>query len=68
MIVDKLTPNGQIPEHNNLMDLSSGLLKNLIQTKWALKNDDAGTGSTQVTAGVCSKTEGQGRFKLPPSA
>jgi|SRR5215467_13941166 len=28
-IVDKLTPNGQVPEHNNVMDMLGGLLQNL---------------------------------------
>jgi uncharacterized protein YidB (DUF937 family) len=28
-LVDKLTPNGQVPAHNNLMDTVSGLLQNL---------------------------------------
>ena len=28
-IVDKLTPNGQVPAHNNVMDMVGGLLKNL---------------------------------------
>ena len=28
-IVDKLTPNGQMPEHNNVMDMVGGLLQNL---------------------------------------
>ena len=28
-IVDKLTPNGQVPEHNNVMDMVGGLLQNL---------------------------------------
>jgi len=29
MIVDKLTPNGQMPAHNSLMDTVGGLLQNL---------------------------------------
>lgn len=28
-IVDKLTPNGQVPEHNNVMEMVGGLLQNL---------------------------------------
>ena len=32
-IVDKLTPNGQVPEHSNVMDIASGLLKSLSQAK-----------------------------------
>jgi uncharacterized protein YidB (DUF937 family) len=32
-IVDKLTPNGQVPEHRNVMDMASSLLKTLSQTK-----------------------------------
>lgn len=28
-IVDKLTPNGQVPAHNNVMDMVGGLLRNL---------------------------------------
>jgi uncharacterized protein YidB (DUF937 family) len=28
-IVDKLTPNGQAPDHSNVMDIASGLLKSL---------------------------------------
>ena len=28
-IVDKLTPNGQVPEHNNVMEIASGLLQSL---------------------------------------
>jgi uncharacterized protein YidB (DUF937 family) len=28
-IIDKLTPNGQVPEHNNVMDLVGGLLQGL---------------------------------------
>jgi uncharacterized protein YidB (DUF937 family) len=28
-IVDKLTPNGQVPEHSNVMDMVGGLLQNL---------------------------------------
>ncbi len=28
-IVDKLTPNGQVPAHNNVMDMVGGLLQNL---------------------------------------
>jgi uncharacterized protein YidB (DUF937 family) len=30
-IVDKLTPNGQVPAHNNVMEMVGGLLKNLGQ-------------------------------------
>ena len=32
-IVDKLTPNGQVPEHSNVMDIASSLLKSLSQAK-----------------------------------
>ncbi len=32
-IVDKLTPNGQVPEHSAVMDLASSLLKNFTQAK-----------------------------------
>jgi len=28
-IVDKLTPNGQLPEHNSVMEMVGGLLQNL---------------------------------------
>ena len=28
-IVDRLTPNGQVPAHNSLMDMVGGLLKNV---------------------------------------
>jgi len=28
-IVDKLTPNGQVPEHSNVMEMVGGLLQNL---------------------------------------
>ena len=28
-LVDKLTPNGQVPAHNNVMEMVGGLLKNL---------------------------------------
>ena len=28
-LVDKLTPNGEVPAHNNMMDIVSGLLQNL---------------------------------------
>ena len=28
-IVDKLTPNGQVPAHNSVMDMVGGLLQNL---------------------------------------
>ena len=28
-IVDKLTPNGQVPEHSSVMEMASGLLKSL---------------------------------------
>lgn len=31
-IVDKLTPNGQVPAHNSVMDMVSGLLQNLGKT------------------------------------
>ena len=30
-IVDKLTPNGQVPAHNNVIDMVGGLLRNLGQ-------------------------------------
>ena len=29
MLVDKLTPNGQVPAHSNVMDMVGGLLQNL---------------------------------------
>jgi uncharacterized protein YidB (DUF937 family) len=32
-LVDKLTPNGQVPEHSSVMDMASGLLKSLTQAK-----------------------------------
>ena len=32
-IVDKLTPNGQVPEHSNVMDMASSLLKSLTEAK-----------------------------------
>jgi uncharacterized protein YidB (DUF937 family) len=32
-LVDKLTPNGQVPEHSSVMDMASGLLKSLAQAK-----------------------------------
>jgi uncharacterized protein YidB (DUF937 family) len=32
-IVDKLTPNGQVPEHSGVMDIASSLLKSLSQQK-----------------------------------
>jgi uncharacterized protein YidB (DUF937 family) len=32
-IIDKLTPNGQVPEHSSVMDMASGLLKSLTQAK-----------------------------------
>src|SRR5579864_2327388 len=28
-LVDKLTPNGQVPAHNSVMDMVSGLLQNV---------------------------------------
>jgi uncharacterized protein YidB (DUF937 family) len=28
-LVDKLTPNGQVPEHSNVMDMVGGMLQNL---------------------------------------
>ena len=28
-LIDKLTPNGQVPAHNNVMDMVGGLLQNL---------------------------------------
>jgi uncharacterized protein YidB (DUF937 family) len=31
-LVDKLTPDGQVPAHNNVMDMVGGLLKNLGQS------------------------------------
>jgi uncharacterized protein YidB (DUF937 family) len=27
--VDKLTPNGQVPAHSNIMDIVGGLLQNM---------------------------------------
>jgi len=32
-IVDKLTPNGQVPEHSSVMDVVGGLLSSLTQAK-----------------------------------
>ena len=32
-IVDKLTPNGQVGEHSNVMDIASSLLQSLTQAK-----------------------------------
>ena len=32
-IVDSLTPNGQVPEHNAVMDIASSLLKSFTQAK-----------------------------------
>ena len=32
-IVDKLTPNGQVPEHTAVMDIASSLLKSFTQPK-----------------------------------
>jgi uncharacterized protein YidB (DUF937 family) len=32
-IVDKLTPNGQVPEHGSVMDMTSSLLQSLTQAK-----------------------------------
>jgi uncharacterized protein YidB (DUF937 family) len=32
-IIDKLTPNGQVPDHSSVMDMASGLLKSLTQAK-----------------------------------
>ena len=32
-IVDKLTPNGQVPEDNNIIEIASGLLRNMTQAK-----------------------------------
>lgn len=32
-IVDKLTPNGQVGEHGNVMDIASSLLQSLTQAK-----------------------------------
>jgi uncharacterized protein YidB (DUF937 family) len=32
-LVDKLTPNGQVPEHSSVMDMASSLLKSLAQAK-----------------------------------
>ncbi|HWZ82779.1 MAG TPA: YidB family protein [Terriglobales bacterium] len=32
-IIDKLTPNGQVPDHSSMMDMASGLLKSLTQAK-----------------------------------
>jgi uncharacterized protein YidB (DUF937 family) len=32
-IVDKLTPNGQVPDHSNVMDIASSLLRSFTQAK-----------------------------------
>jgi uncharacterized protein YidB (DUF937 family) len=32
-IVDKLTPNGQVPEHSSVMDMASSMLQSLTQAK-----------------------------------
>jgi len=32
-LVDKLTPNGQVPEHSNVLDMASSMLKSLVQGK-----------------------------------
>ncbi len=32
-IVDKLTPNGQVPEHSSVMNMASSLLQSLTQAK-----------------------------------
>jgi len=32
-LVDRLTPNGQVPEHSSLMDMASSMLKNFNQAK-----------------------------------
>jgi uncharacterized protein YidB (DUF937 family) len=32
-IVDKLTPNGQVPEHSSVMDMASSLLKTFTQAR-----------------------------------
>jgi uncharacterized protein YidB (DUF937 family) len=32
-LVDKLTPNGQVPEHSNVLDMASSMLKSLVQVK-----------------------------------
>ncbi len=32
-IVDKLTPNGQVPEHGNVMEIASSLLKSFTEAK-----------------------------------
>jgi len=32
-IVDKLTPNGQVPEHSSVMDMASSLLKSFTEAK-----------------------------------
>ena len=32
-LVDKLTPNGQVPEHNNIVDIASSLLGSFSQPK-----------------------------------
>jgi uncharacterized protein YidB (DUF937 family) len=32
-IIDKLTPNGQVPEHGNVISMMSGLLQSLTQQK-----------------------------------
>ena len=32
-LVDKLTPNGQVPDHGSLMDMASSLLKSFATAK-----------------------------------
>ena len=32
-IIDQLTPNGQVPEHSNVMDMAAGLLRNFASQK-----------------------------------
>ena len=32
-IVDKLTPNGQVPEHSNVMEIASSMLKGFTEAK-----------------------------------
>src|SRR5215470_6881592 len=32
-IIDKLTPNGQVPDHSNVMEMASGLLKTFMAAK-----------------------------------
>ena len=32
-LIDKLTPDGQVPEHNSVMDMVGGLIGNFMQSK-----------------------------------